>query len=58
MKVAVATFDGQVSEHFGKCQGFTFATVEANEIKDVENMRIIREGIVPFFRSLLGSRGH
>ena len=36
MKVAVATYDGQVSEHFGKCQGFTFANVDADGIKDVE----------------------
>jgi len=36
MKVAVATFDGQVSEHFGKCQGFTFAKVDGDGVKDVE----------------------
>lgn len=36
MKVAVATYDGQVSEHFGKCQGFTFANVDAGSISDVE----------------------
>ena len=36
MKVAVATLDGRVSEHFGQCPGFTFATVEADSISDVE----------------------
>jgi predicted Fe-Mo cluster-binding NifX family protein len=36
MKVAVATLDGQVSEHFGKCQGFTFANVDSDGAKDVE----------------------
>ena len=38
MKVAVATLNDQVSEHFGHCQGFTFATVDADGIKDKEYM--------------------
>ncbi len=38
MKVAVATLNGQVSEHFGQCQGFTFATVEADGVTDIAYM--------------------
>lgn len=36
MKVAVATADGKVSEHFGKCEGFTFASIDAGSISDVK----------------------
>ncbi|MDC7226208.1 MAG: NifB/NifX family molybdenum-iron cluster-binding protein [Spirochaetales bacterium] len=36
MKVAIATFDGKVSEHFGKCEGFTFANIDGGDAKDVE----------------------
>lgn len=36
MKVAVAVFDGKVSEHFGKCERFTFANIEDGKVKDVE----------------------
>lgn len=36
MKVAVATVDGQVSEHFGKCKGFTFANIDDDGVKNVE----------------------
>lgn len=36
MKVAVATAEGQVSEHFGRAPGFTIADVDADGIKNKE----------------------
>ncbi len=36
MKVAVATFEDRVSEHFGKCLGFTFADVDENGVTNIE----------------------
>lgn len=39
MKVAVATANGQVSEHFGPAPGFTIATVEPDGVKNVEYIK-------------------
>ena len=33
MKVAIATENGAVSEHFGHCEGFTVYQVEQNQVK-------------------------
>lgn len=33
MKVAIATEQGMVSEHFGHCEGFTIYEVEQNQVK-------------------------
>ncbi|HYH03364.1 MAG TPA: NifB/NifX family molybdenum-iron cluster-binding protein [Bacillota bacterium] len=33
MKVAIATEQGMVSEHFGHCEGFTIYELEQNQVK-------------------------
>ena len=51
MKVAVATVNGKVCEHFGNAPGFTFAQVSENAVENVEYIEN-PAAIVRCFRSL------
>ncbi len=36
MKIAIATDNNRVAKHFGRCPNYTIATIEDNEVSNIE----------------------